>query len=79
MLRRDLLKMMPVAMATGAAAGPVKQRFTLEKGKKRKMVLIGAGSAMFTQGIVIDWMNQKFSDDWEIALVDINPVILQAT
>jgi alpha-galactosidase len=71
--------MLPATMAAGAAAGPVKPRFTLEEGKKRKMVLIGAGSAMFTQGIVIDWMNQKFSDDWEIALVDINPVILQAT
>jgi alpha-galactosidase len=71
--------MVPATMAASAAAGPGKAQFTLAEGKKRKMVLIGAGSAMFTQGIVIDWMNQKFSEDWEIALVDINPVILEAT
>lgn len=46
---------------------------------KQKMVLIGAGSAMFTQGIIIDWMQHRPEGDWEIALVDINPVILDAT
>ena len=55
--------------ATGDAARPPKQ----------KMVLVGAGSAMFTQGIVIDWIKQRPEGDWEIALVDINPVILEAT
>jgi alpha-galactosidase len=79
MLRRDLLKLFPATAAGAAAAAPVKQRFTLEEGKKQKMVLIGAGSAMFTQGIVIDWMNHKLPGEWEIALVDINPVILEAT
>ncbi len=78
MLRRDLLKLLPTT-AAAAAAGPVKQRFTLEAGKKQKMVLIGAGSAMFTQGIIVDWMRQKLGGEWEIALVDINPVILEAT
>jgi len=43
------------------------------------MVLIGAGSAMFTQGLVIDWMQQRPPGEWEIALVDVNPVILEAT
>jgi alpha-galactosidase len=46
---------------------------------KQKMVLVGAGSAMFTQGIIIDWIKQQPEGDWEIALVDINPVILEAT
>jgi alpha-galactosidase len=46
---------------------------------KQKMVLVGAGSAMFTQGIIIDWLKQRPEGEWEIALVDINPVILEAT
>ena len=49
------------------------------KPPKQKMVLVGAGSAMFTQGIVIDWIKQRPEGEWEIALVDINPVILEAT
>jgi hypothetical protein len=32
---------------------------------------------MFTQGIIIDWIRQQPEGDWEIALVDINPVILE--
>jgi alpha-galactosidase len=46
---------------------------------KHKLVLIGAGSAMFTQGIIIDWIRHRPEGEWEIALVDINPVILDAT
>ena len=45
----------------------------------QKLVLIGAGSAMFTQGIIIDWIRSRPEGEWEIALVDINPVILEAT
>ena len=45
----------------------------------QKLVLIGAGSAMFTQGIIIDWIRNRPEGEWEIALVDINPVILEAT
>ncbi|HWR50114.1 MAG TPA: hypothetical protein VN428_03350 [Bryobacteraceae bacterium] len=41
--------------------------------------MIGAGSAMFTQGIVTDWLRRRTRDDWEFALVDINPEILTAT
>ncbi len=37
----------------------------------RKIVLIGAGSASFTQGLVADMM--LTGDPWEIHLVDINP------
>jgi len=61
-----------MAAVTAGAARAAKPR-------KQKMVLIGAGSAMFTQGIVIDWIMRKYPEDWEIALVDINPVILKAT
>ena len=50
-----------------------------QKPPKQKMVLVGAGSAMFTQGLIIDWIKQQPEGDWEIALVDINPVILEAT
>jgi len=46
---------------------------------RQKLVLIGAGSAMFTQGIVVDWLKRRERGEWEIALVDINPVILEAT
>lgn len=40
--------------------------------KKRKVVLIGAGSAMFTQGLVADFIMAKEFGIWELALVDIN-------
>lgn len=46
---------------------------------RHKMVIIGAGSAMFTQGIVLDWLRQEPEGDWEIALVDIDGGILEAT
>ncbi len=71
----------PAAVQLAASAGPreaVKTRYTPVEPRKEKMVLIGAGSAMFTQGIVIDWLQQRPAGDWEIALVDINPVILEA-
>jgi alpha-galactosidase/6-phospho-beta-glucosidase family protein len=38
---------------------------------KEKVVLIGAGSAMFTQGLVSDVLRQGW--EGEIALVDIDP------
>ena len=44
-----------------------------------KLVIIGAGSAMFTQGIILDWLRRKPEGDWEIALVDIDTGILDAT
>lgn len=41
----------------------------------KKIVLIGAGSAVFTKGLIADFIQSDFGS-WEIALCDINPVIL---
>src|SRR5689334_5010629 len=41
----------------------------------RKIVLIGAGSASFTQGLVADMI--LTGDTWDIHLVDINPENLE--
>ena len=95
MNRRDALKTMAMAGAAGgvanlarsdsrggerlAASGTASVRKDLKNPPKQKMVMIGAGSAMFTQGIIIDWINRRPEGEWEIALVDINPVILEAT
>jgi alpha-galactosidase len=38
----------------------------------RKMVLIGAGSAVFTQGLVMDMIAQEWDEPWELCLVDID-------
>ena len=46
---------------------------------RNKLVIIGAGSACFTRGIILDWLHWKPSDEWEICLVDIDEVILEAT
>ncbi|MDP9087712.1 MAG: hypothetical protein M3O26_03090 [Pseudomonadota bacterium] len=43
-----------------------------------KLVLIGAGSTVFTQRLVADLVLSGQSDRWELALVDIDPVTLQA-
>lgn len=43
---------------------------------KEKIVLIGAGSAMFTQGVVSDLIRSKMEVD--LALVDIDPQALEA-
>lgn len=45
--------------------------------ERRKIVLIGAGSAVFTKGLVADFIQSGFGA-WEIALCDINPVILDS-
>lgn len=45
--------------------------------KRRKLVLIGAGSAVFAKGLIADFIQAKFGK-WEIALCDINPDILAA-
>jgi alpha-galactosidase len=44
----------------------------------RKLTIIGAGSAMFTQGLVADAIANPAGQSWEIALVDIEPRILEA-
>lgn len=43
-----------------------------------KLVLIGAGSTVFTQRLVADLILSGDSHRWELALVDIDPVTLQA-
>jgi len=43
----------------------------------KKIVLIGAGSAMFTQGLVADLILSPHLGPWELGLVDIDPVALE--
>ena len=43
---------------------------------QRKLVLIGAGSASFTVGLVADVLSSGIEADWTIGLVDINPEAL---
>jgi alpha-galactosidase len=46
--------------------------------ERYKLVLIGAGSTVFTQRLVSDVILSGEADRWEIALVDIDPVTLDA-
>lgn len=43
----------------------------------KKMVLIGAGSAMFTQGLVLDLIKNPGRDRWTLSLVDIDEQTLK--
>ena len=43
----------------------------------KKIVLIGAGSAMFTQGLVADLILSPALGPWELGLVDIDPTALE--
>ena len=45
---------------------------------RTKLVLIGAGSTVFTQRLVADIILAGEAGKWEIALVDIDPVTLDA-
>lgn len=45
---------------------------------RTKLVLIGAGSTVFTQRLVADIILAGEEDKWELALVDIDPVTLDA-
>ncbi len=45
---------------------------------RSKLVLIGAGSTVFTQRLVSDLILSGEADRWELALVDIDPVTLDA-
>ena len=45
---------------------------------RRKIVLIGAGSAVFTQGLVADFILAKDIGQWEIALVDTDQKALES-
>jgi len=44
---------------------------------RKKIVLIGAGSAVFTKGLIADFIKSGFGT-WEIALCDIKPDILES-
>jgi alpha-galactosidase len=43
-----------------------------------KLVLIGAGSTVFTQRLVADLILSGEFNRWELALVDIDPVTIKA-
>jgi alpha-galactosidase len=43
----------------------------------RKIVLVGAGSAMFTQGLVADLILSPDMGPWELGLVDVDPQALE--
>lgn len=45
---------------------------------RHKLVLIGAGSTVFTQRLIADIILAGEADKWELALVDIDPVTLEA-
>lgn len=45
---------------------------------RQKLVLIGAGSTVFTQRLIADIILAEETDKWELALVDIDPVTLDA-
>ena len=45
--------------------------------RKRKIVLIGAGSAVFTHGLVADLIVSEDLGAWELGLVDIDPTALE--
>ena len=45
---------------------------------RQKLVLIGAGSTVFTQRLVADIILAGEADKWELALVDIDPVTLDS-
>lgn len=47
-------------------------------GDRQKLVLIGAGSTVFTQRLVADIILSGEIDRWELGLVDIDPVTLDA-
>jgi alpha-galactosidase len=44
----------------------------------KKLILIGAGSAMFTQGLVMDMLSESWDEPWELGLCDIDPAALDA-
>lgn len=50
----------------------------LRVSERHKLVLIGAGSTVFTQRLVADLILSGEAERWELALVDIDPVTLAA-
>jgi len=48
-----------------------------EHTRTTKLVLIGAGSAVFTKGLVADMIQTPDLGPWELGLVDIDPAALE--
>lgn len=46
--------------------------------EKRKLVIIGAGSAMFTQGLLMDLVDHPGNFKWHVSLVDIDGEVLES-
>lgn len=44
---------------------------------RRTLVLVGAGSAVFTRGLLADLISARDLGDWDLRLVDVNEVALQ--
>ena len=44
--------------------------------KRRKIVLVGAGSAVFTKGLLLDILERR-EERWHVALVDTDPRVLE--
>jgi len=45
--------------------------------ERHKLVLIGAGSTVFTQRLVADTIASPRPDGWDLALVDIDAEVLE--
>ena len=45
--------------------------------ERKKLVLVGAGSAMFTRGLVADLIQSPDAGQWDLGLVDIDPEALE--
>ncbi|GAA3403410.1 alpha-glucosidase/alpha-galactosidase [Paenibacillus hodogayensis] len=50
----------------------------MNENQNRKLVLIGAGSSMFTQGLVADLLRNPGRFNWHLALVDTDPRALDS-
>src|SRR5262245_9473890 len=50
---------------------------SVQNTKRRKLVLVGAGSASFTRGLVADLILAPDLGPWQLGLVDPNPQALE--
>jgi alpha-galactosidase len=52
---------------------------SLDPSERKALVLIGAGSAVFTRGLLADLISAPDLGPWELRLVDVNPEALRVT
>src|SRR5688572_25031027 len=76
-----MIRALPISHDNGRVQVPPLQRLTIAGARRnmmnrKKIVLIGAGSAMFTQGLVADLILSPDMGPYELALVDIDPKAL---